>query len=128
MQNKSKNISFTNYDEEIEDYIENITISKYVSISKLNFPISLKYLEIDILKEVLLNLPVSLEKIKIKKGCKCCLDKSKIPFECEVELLEEQSHDYEELRYGEGEHFRSYATNYNILRIMAGMGGLNYSN
>ena len=121
MELKNKVINYVNQNEPIEDYIEKLIINNYVEISKLKFPNSLKSLKIDLLKEPLLNLPFSLEKINITKGCKCCLDKSKIPYGCEVDLIEEQSHDYKDKTF-------AYATNYNILRIMSGMSGLFYSN
>ncbi len=121
MELKNKVINYVNQNEPIEDYIEKLIINNYVEISKLNFPNSLKSLKIELLKESLLNLPFSLEKLTITKGCKCCLDKSKIQYGCEVNLVEDQSHDFQDKTF-------AYATNYNVLRIMSGMSGLNYSN
>lgn len=116
---KSKTITYSNFNEVIDDSIEELVIWNNIDISKLNLPSSIKIINLERLKTPLLNLPVSLEKIIIQKGCQCCLDKSKIPFGCEVNLIEKQNHDFNEY---------AYAQNYNILRIMSGMSGLSYSN
>ncbi len=116
---KSKTITYSNFNEVIDDSIEKLVIWNNIDISKLNLPSSIKIINLERLKTPLLNLPISLEKIIIQKGCQCCLDKSKIPFGCEVNVIEEKHHDFSE---------SAYAYNYNILRIMSGMSGLAYSN
>ncbi len=116
---KSKTITYSNFNEVIDDSIEKLVIWNNIDISKLNLPSSIKIINLERLKTPLLNLPISLEKIIIQKGCQCCLDKSKIPFGCEVNIIEEKHHDFSE---------SAYAYNYNILRIMSGMSGLAYSN
>jgi hypothetical protein len=121
MSNTFAIINHKNEDEKIDNFIENLVIHSYVDISKLNFPNSIKYIKLVLLKEPLLNLPFSLEKITIDKGCKCCLEKSKIPFGCEIDLIQEEAHDYQDKTF-------VYARNYNILRIMSGMSGLSYAN
>ena len=120
MEIKSKTITYNNYNEIIDNDIEEIFIQNGINISKLNLPYSVKFLNIERLRNPLLNLPFSLEKITINKGCKCCIDKSKIPFNCEINIIKEEAHDYVDPFI--------YGTNYNILRIMSGMSGLTYSN
>lgn len=120
MQNKLKIITYSNYTEIIDNDIKEITIKSNIDVSKLNLPNSIKILNIEKLKSPLLNLPFSLEKINIIIGCKCCIDKSKIPFNCEVNLISEKAHDYID--------YIDYSVSYNILRIMSGMSSIAYSN